>query len=57
MLRFARRAAFVGFQMAVFGLAMARYVLRIEPAVSMPPDEMAGLIGPALTRYLLGDLS
>ena len=27
MLRFARRAAFVGFQMAVFGLAMARFAI------------------------------
>jgi len=49
------RALLVGSQL--IGLAMARYVLRIEPAVSMPPDEMAGLIGPGLTRYLLGDLS
>ena len=27
MLRFARRAAFVGFQMAVFSLAMARFAI------------------------------
>jgi hypothetical protein len=27
MLRFARRAAFVGFQMAVFGLAMAKFAI------------------------------
>jgi hypothetical protein len=45
MLRFARRAAFVGFQMAVFGLAMAKFTIGTayqmaseRPDVSEPDD-------------------
>jgi hypothetical protein len=45
MLRFARRAAFVGFQMAVFGLAVARfaigtaYQMASERRESSEPDD------------------
>jgi hypothetical protein len=45
MLRFARRVAFVGFRMAVFGLAMARFAIGTayqmaseRPASSEPDD-------------------
>jgi len=45
MLRFARRAAFVGFQMVVFGLAMARFAIGMayqmaseRPDASEPDD-------------------
>ncbi len=48
------RATLVGSQL--IGLAMVRYVAELEPIASMRPDELATLIGPTLTRYLLGDL-
>ena len=38
------------------GLMIVRYVVRIEPLASMPPDEVARLIGPTVQRYLTGDL-
>jgi AcrR family transcriptional regulator len=46
------RATAVASQM--LGLALARYVLRIEPLASTPPQEIVGLIGPALQRYIDG---
>ncbi|MHB8959462.1 MAG: TetR/AcrR family transcriptional regulator [Candidatus Limnocylindrales bacterium] len=48
------RATLVGSQL--IGLAMVRYVAELEPIASMRPDELATLMGPTLTRYLLGDL-
>ena len=48
------RAALVGSQL--IGLAMGRYVARLEPIASLPADALARLVGPTLTRYLLGDL-
>lgn len=50
----AMRATLVGSQL--IGLAMVRYVAELEPIASMRADELAPLIGPTLTRYLLGDL-
>jgi AcrR family transcriptional regulator len=49
-----RRAALVGSQ--VVGLAMARYVLRLEPIASATADEVAGPIGGTIQRYLTGTL-
>jgi len=49
-----RRAALLASQ--VVGLAMTRYVLRMEPVASAPADELAPLIGPTLQRYLTGAL-
>jgi AcrR family transcriptional regulator len=40
----------------ILGLAMARYLLRVEPLASMPPDAVAALIGPTIQRYLTVDL-
>ena len=34
------------------GLAMLRYVVKIEPLASMPPEEVARWVGPTLDRYL-----
>ncbi len=34
------------------GLIFARYVLRLEPLTSMPPDQVAAHVGPTLQRYL-----
>lgn len=48
------RVALVGSQL--IGLAMGRYVARLEPLASLPPEALAVLVGPTLTRYLLGDL-
>lgn len=39
----------------VMGMAMARYVLRIEPLASAPPDAIARLVGPVIETYLHGD--
>ena len=34
------------------GLAVARYLLRLDPLATTPPDEVAAAIGPTLQRYL-----
>lgn len=48
------RAALLASQ--VVGLAVARYVLRLEPLASAPAGRLAPLVGPTLQRYLRGDL-
>jgi AcrR family transcriptional regulator len=48
------RVALVGSQLV--GLGMARYVARLEPIASLSAAALAPLVGPTLTRYLLGDL-
>jgi AcrR family transcriptional regulator len=48
------RAALVGTQ--IVGLAMARYVVRVEPIASMDADPLARMVGPTIQRYLTGDL-
>ncbi len=49
-----QRAALLASQ--VLGLALVRYVLRVEPVASAPADELAPLLGPTLQRYLTGPL-
>jgi AcrR family transcriptional regulator len=44
------RASLVGSQ--VIGLAMARYIIKLEPLASAPADEVAAAIGPTIQRYL-----
>jgi AcrR family transcriptional regulator len=46
------RATAVAAQMV--GLAMSRYVLRVEPIASAPPHEIVTLIGPTVQRYVDG---
>jgi AcrR family transcriptional regulator len=46
------RAAAVASQM--LGLAVGRFVLRVEPLASAAPEEIAALLGPTLQRYLDG---
>jgi AcrR family transcriptional regulator len=46
------RVALAGSQLV--GLAMARYVVRLEPVASMSPDEVAAEVGPVVERYLYG---
>ncbi|MBT8224231.1 MAG: TetR/AcrR family transcriptional regulator [Dactylosporangium sp.] len=41
----------------VIGLIATRYILRIEPLASAPPDLVVALIGPTMQRYLTGPLS
>jgi len=49
-----RRAALLASQ--VVGLAMTRYVLRLEPIASASADELAPVMGNTLQRYLTGPL-
>lgn len=40
----------------ILGMAMARYVLRMEPLASMPREGLARLLGPTIQHYLIGRL-
>jgi AcrR family transcriptional regulator len=48
------RAALAASQM--MGLAIARYVVRLEPLASADPDLVVALIGPTIQHYLTGTL-
>lgn len=48
------RATLVGAQL--IGLAMARYVTRIEPLASVSREQIVAALGPTVQRYLTGDL-
>ena len=48
------RANLVASQMV--GLAVARYVVRLQPLASAAPDDLAPALGPTLDRYLTGPL-
>lgn len=48
------RIQFVASQLV--GVVMARYILRLEPFASLPPEQVARTIAPNLQRYLTGDL-
>ncbi|MDP4501166.1 MULTISPECIES: TetR/AcrR family transcriptional regulator [unclassified Nonomuraea] len=39
------------------GIAMLRYVLKVEPLASLPADVVAAAVAPTLQRYLTGALS
>ena len=47
------RAALAASQLV--GLAMVRYVIRVEPVASAGPEELARVVGPSIQRYLGGD--
>lgn len=49
------RATLVGSHLA--GLAMARYILRMEPLASADRDTVVAAVAPTLQRYLTGDLA
>jgi len=49
------RATLVGSQL--IGLAMARYIIRVEPLASAPAVELAAAVGPTVQRYLTGDVA
>jgi AcrR family transcriptional regulator len=40
----------------LFGLVMARYVLKVEPLASASPESLVAAIGPTVQRYLTGDV-
>lgn len=48
------RAVLVGTQL--IGLAMARYVVGVEPIASASPEDLARWVGPTVQRYLTGDI-
>jgi AcrR family transcriptional regulator len=48
------RAVLVGSQ--VVGLALARYIVRVEPLASLPAADVVTYIAPALQHYLAGPL-
>ena len=48
------RVSLAASQMA--GLAVVRYVLKVEPLASMPREVLVSAIGPTVQRYLLGRL-
>jgi AcrR family transcriptional regulator len=48
------RASLVATQ--TLGLAMIRYVWRLEPIASLPEDEVVACIAPTIQRYLAGEL-
>ncbi|MHA6764390.1 TetR/AcrR family transcriptional regulator [Streptacidiphilus sp. PAMC 29251] len=39
----------------LIGLAMARYVIAVEPVASASAEELVPLLAPTLQRYLIGD--
>jgi AcrR family transcriptional regulator len=49
------RATLVASQ--VIGLGFTRYVLRLEPIASATAEELTAAIGPAVHRYLTGDIT
>ncbi len=48
------RASLVASQIA--GLAMMRYIMKLEPLASLPPEQVVAAVGPTLQRYLTGEL-
>jgi AcrR family transcriptional regulator len=48
------RAVLVGSHL--IGLAMARYIVGLEPLASADPEQLVASMGPAIERYLTGDL-
>ncbi|OMC06141.1 TetR family transcriptional regulator [Mycobacterium sp. NS-7484] len=48
------RIQFVASQLV--GVAMARYILELDPFASLPVEQIVETIGPTLQRYLTGDL-
>jgi AcrR family transcriptional regulator len=40
----------------LLGLAMTRYVWKLEPIASLPDDEVVACVAPTVQRYLTGDL-
>ena len=39
------------------GLAVARYIIRVEPLASAPSAQVAAIVGPTVQRYLTDDVT
>jgi hypothetical protein len=39
------------------GLAMMRYIIKLEPLASLPSERVVALIGPTVQRYVTGSLT
>ncbi|MEB3981840.1 TetR family transcriptional regulator [Mycobacterium sp. 663a-19] len=44
------------FASQLMGLVMVRYIVKIEPFASLPPEQIVATVGPNLQRYLTGEL-
>ena len=51
----ALRAALAGSQL--IGLAMARYIIKLEPIASAPRETLVAAVAPTIQRYLTGDVT
>jgi AcrR family transcriptional regulator len=40
----------------IAGVIMARYIVKIEPLASLPPDVVVAMVGPTIQRYLTAPL-
>lgn len=40
----------------LFGLAATRYILKLEPIASAPPERVVAAVGPTVQRYITGDI-
>ncbi|MEO3778977.1 TetR family transcriptional regulator [Micromonospora sp. B11E3] len=49
------RGSLVATQM--IGLAMMRYVIRLEPVASAPPETLVAALAPTVQRYIFGELT
>jgi len=49
------RVALVASQVA--GVAMMRYIIKLEPLASAPPEAVVAAVAPTVQRYVTGDLS
>lgn len=49
------RTSLVASQIA--GLAVMRYIVKLEPLASAPPETVVAAVAPTIQRYLTGDLS
>lgn len=45
------------FNAQFFGLIMARYIVRVEPLASLPPDQLVACLAPALQHYASGPIA
>lgn len=41
----------------IVGLAVMRYVIKLDPLASAPPETVVAAVGPTVQRYLTGDIS
>jgi hypothetical protein len=48
--RAAERGTFIAAQL--LGVALCRYILRLEPLASLPTDEVVAAVAPSVQRYI-----